>query len=299
MDGPARMRQAILVSALLAAMMPVSGAHAQSTISDRPFEVFVGNGLWASLLPSYELGTSSSGAPALRDNLDDVGYYGDIKAVRRFLGTRTSFEARGFYAFSESSASSAAADIDVPTPINGASNPFSGSTSRLDSDTDHYGYDVGLRDTWRTRFGGLSAGALFSYMAFDQTFDVDFASTRLLSEELNSDYIGGKALFGWDGCFCGRPTMLDVAVGFYQLRADYRFEGGAVPGSLATRMHRTPVTVEAIFSNYHNVGAYQLGFTFAATYLSEMPVIEHNDGAMVSLDTDDGAMLRMMLEILL
>jgi hypothetical protein len=64
-------------------------------------------------------------------------------------------------------------------------------------------------------------------------------------------------------------------------------------------MHKTPVTVETIFSNYRDIHRYRIGLTMAATYIAEMPVIEHNANAPVSLGTDSGAMLRLMIEILL
>ncbi len=299
MDGSARMRLAIISAFVLAGLLTSAVAHAQSTITDRPFDLVAGNGVWGSFLPDYELGTSGSGTPALRDQLDDVGYYGDIKAIRRFLGTRTSFEARGFYAYSGSESSSGPGNFDVPDPITGGSNLFTGGSANLSSDTNHYGFDAGLRDTWRTQFGGLSGGCYFSFMAFDQTFDVDYGPTRLMSETLNSNYTGGKGFVGWDGCLCGSPSTLDFIVGFYQLRTDYRFSGGAVPGTRDLTMHKTPITLETVFSNYHHFHGYQVGMTFAATYIAQMPVIEHNVGRPVSLSTDSGVLVRLMFEILL
>lgn len=298
---PFPMRYATVFAVALASLLiSETVTQAQSTITDRPFDVVAGSGLWGSLLPAYELGTNGSGSSAFHDNLDDVGYYGDLKVIRRFLGTRTSFEARGFYAYSESRSTDISSNLDIPNPVTGTSNVFIPSaTSSVLSDVDHYGYDFGLRDTWRTRFGGLSGGCLFSYMAFDQTFDVKYGPGRLFSERLESDYTGGKGVLGWDGCLCGRPSMLDVAVGFYQLRTDYRFDGGALAGSMTRRIHKTPITVETIFSTYHDIRDLQVGLTFAATYIAQMPVIEHNVGAPVSIDTDSGVLIRMMVEILL
>lgn len=298
--GPARMRLAIISSAIvLGSLLTSAVTSAQSTISDRPFDIVAGSGIWGSFLPDYELGTNGGGTPTLRDSLDDPGYYGDIKVIRRFLGTRTSFEARGFYGYSGSESSNAVGNLDVPDPINGSSNLFSGGASSLSAETDHYGYDIGLRDTWRTRYGGLSGACYFSYMAFDQSFDVDYGPTRLMSEKLNSDYIGGKAVVGWDGCLMGNPSTLDFIVGFYQLRADYRYSGGAIPGNYATTLHKTPITLETVFSNYREFHGYQFGLTLAATYIAQMPVIEHNVGSPVSLGTDSGVLVRMMFEILL
>lgn len=293
------MRHAIIYASLLVCLLVSGVTNGQSTITDRPFDLVAGSGLWGSFLPDYEWGTDAGGGTAFQDDLDDIGYYGDIKAIRRFLGTRTSFEARGFYAFSESSSSSGSSSVSLPNPIDGTSSLLSGGSARFDADTDHYGYDIGLRDTWRTRYGGLSGGCMFSYMAFDQTFDLGYGGTSLMSEELNSDFVGGKGVFGWDGIFLGRPSTLDVAVGFYQLRADYEFRGDALAGSLADRIHKTPVTVEAVFSNYHKIRNLQLGTTFGVTYLGKMPVIEHNAGSRVSIGTDDGLLVRLMLEVLL
>jgi hypothetical protein len=297
--GSARMRFVILPLWLLLSLLFTIEGAAQSTISDRPFELVAGNGAWFSWLPTYELGADASGFPALQDDMDDVGYYGDLKAIRRFLGTRTSLEARGFYGFSETNTTTEVLDANVPNPIDGAANLLTGGSLSLASDTDHYGIDVGLRDTWRTRFGGLSGGCLFSFMEFDQDFDVEYGSLGLLSESLDSEYLGGKGVVGWDGRFWGSPSNLDIAVGFYQLRADYRYRGEQIPGSFATTMHKTPVTVETIFSSYRDIHRYRLGLTIAATYIAQMPVIEHEANVPVSLGTDSGAMLRLMVEILL
>ena len=73
MDGSARMRLAIISAFVLAGLLTSAVAHAQSTITDRPFDLVAGNGVWGSFLPDYELGTSGSGTPALRDQVDDVG----------------------------------------------------------------------------------------------------------------------------------------------------------------------------------------------------------------------------------
>jgi hypothetical protein len=293
------MRHAIIFASLLLGFFVSAVAQGQSTITDRPFDLAAGSGLWGSFLPAYELGTGAGGGTAFRDKMDDLGYYGDLKAIRRFLGTRTSFEARGFYGYSKSTSSFNDSSVSVPNPVDGTSSLLSGGSGRFKGETDHYGYDIGLRDTWRTRFGGLSGGALFSYMAFDQTFDLGYGGTRLMSEKLNSDFIGGKGVFGWDGIFCGRPSTLDLAVGFYQLRTDYGFQGDGVPGALSSRLYKTPVTVEAIFSNYHEIRNIRVGTTFAITYLGAMPVIEHNVGSQVTLGTEDAMLIRLMFEILL
>ncbi len=136
------MRRAICPFLLLLGMLATPNASGQSTISDQPFEFTVSNGLWAALLPAYELGTSSNGGSAFRDNLDDVGYMGQLKAVRRFLGTRTSFEMKGFYAYAASDSKRGVADIDVPSPITGATSSFAGVRTHLESDVNYYGFDI-------------------------------------------------------------------------------------------------------------------------------------------------------------
>jgi len=237
------MRLAVNFTFVAIGILFASSLHAQSTISDRPWELTSTKGLWAAFLPDYDLGTAGA-STAYHDDLEDVGFFTELKLVRRFLGTRTSFETNAFYAFADSSVDAGVAAISVPNPATGAATPFAGDNRRLDSEVDHYGFDVTLRDTWRTRFGGLSAGCAFSYMAFDQDFDVDYGATNLLQEELNTDFRGGKAVFGWDGCFRGRPSNLDLLIGFYDMDADYRFNGQAVAGADAQEFSENSTTID-------------------------------------------------------
>lgn len=262
-----------------ASLLVTSFVSAQSTISDRELELISSMGMWTVLLPAYELGTNTNGSPAFRDNLDDVGFIGQLKAVRRFLGTRTSFETKTYYAFAESTSTTDVIDVDVPHPATGASNPWTGGRTHLRSQIQHYGIDVALRDTWRTRFGGLSAGAAFSYMAFDQNFDVDYGADQLLVEDLDSDFLGGKAIFGWDGCFRSRPTILDLAIGIYDMDVDYRLLGQSMTGFATNELSKTAVTVEPSFTTHTMFRGYQLGWTMGAMYISDMSTIVHAAGA--------------------
>ena len=293
------MRCTIIQALLGASLLVTSFVSAQSTISDRPLELSVGNGIWTALLPAYELGINTNASPAFRDNLDDVGYIGQLKLVRRFLGTRRSFETKGHYAFAESISTTDVIDVDVPNPVNGASNALTGGRTHLRSKINHYGIDVALRDTWRTRFGGLSAGAAFSYMGFDQNFDVDYGADQLLIEDLDTDFLGGKAIFGWDGCLRSRPTNVDLAIGIYDMDVNYRFSGQTIGGSATQARNKTVYTIEPSFTTHTFFRSYQLNWTFGAIYISDMPVISHNAGRRATLDTDDAVTLNAMIEIML
>lgn len=293
------MRRALFSIVLLLGFGMATALQAQSTISDNPFEISTGQGLWGAFLPAYELGSNANGAPAFRDNLDDVGYHGDLKAVRRFLGTRTSFEGRIFFGYAESRSKTGEIDIDIPNPISGAITSLSGDGTHLKSKVDNYGIDFTLRDTWRTRFGGLSAGCVFSYMGFDQTFQSDYGATRLMSEKLDSDYRGGKGFVGWDGCVLGRASNLDFLVGFYDMNAKYTFEGGSIVGADMVKSTKTATTIETNFTIREDFRRIQIGATLGVMYISHMPTIERNVGLPVSLGTDDAVSLKMLFEILL
>jgi hypothetical protein len=293
------MRHSICICYLLVGLLVAPCVWGQTTITDRPWEVTSGKALWTALLPAYELGTNANGASAFRDNLDDVGYLGDLKLTRHFFPTRTSVGARGFWALADSINTTEVIDIDVPSPGSGASNLFSGSGTHLKSKLRFYGVDTFLADTWRTRYGGLTAGLAFSYMALDQTFDADYGTTQLLREKLNTDFLGGKALLGWDGCFCNRLTKVDLAIGIYDMDTDYRLIEQTITGSLDQDLGKTVTTIEPTVTTYRNIHGYRFGFTLGAMYFSDLPRIIHNFGSPTTLGTDDAVMLTGMLEILL
>jgi hypothetical protein len=190
-------------------------------------------------------------------------------------------------------------DIDVPNPATGASNLLTGGRTHLKSRVNHYGIDVALRDTWRTRFGGLSGGCGFSYMEFDQKFDADYGTTDLLREKLDTTLLGGKAFVGWDGCIFHCPTNIDVLFGFYNMDADYRFGGQAIAGSLRDDLNRSITTIESTLTTYHDFRGYQFGFHFGFKYFTDMPSIEHKAGSPVTLDPEKAFTLRGMIQILL
>ncbi|MFK8112000.1 MAG: hypothetical protein AB8B91_07345 [Rubripirellula sp.] len=293
------MRQAIFTLLCAGVLSFGTSAVAQSTISDDTFEVSGGVGLWGAFLPDYELGENADGGVAFQDDLDDLGYITQLKAVRRFLGTRTSFEADVFYASADSVSNSEVIDVDVPNPQNGASNPGIGQAPRLNSEANHYGYNLTLRDTWRTRFGGLSAGCAFSYMRLDQNFDVDYGGTHWLNEDLDSKFRGGKGFVGWDGVFAGRQSNLDLLFGFYDMDVDYTFNGESIAGSLNQEFSKTIGTIETRFTTRTAIRSYLVGWTIGATYFTDLPTIEHNVLSPVSIGTDDAVTLTGMVEILL
>lgn len=293
------MRKAVLSVFILANLCLVGIAPAQSTISDDELELSGGVGLWGALLPSYQLGQNSEGGVAFQDDLDDVGYITQLKAVRRFLGTRTSFETDVFYASADSVAEGTVTGVDVPNPESGASFVGAGSAPRLKSEADFYGFDITLRDTWRTRFGGLSAGCAFSYMRLDQDFDVDYGAAQWLNEDLNSKFRGGKGFVGWDGIFAGRQSNIDLLFGFYDMDVDYQFNGQNVAGSLQQEFSKNVTTVETRFTTRQVIRDYLIGFTLGVTYFTDLPTIEHNEGAPVTIGTDEAVLLTGMMEILL
>jgi len=293
------MKRAVFPLLLFTGLLVASEVHGQSTISNNPVEVSSGQGLWGALLPAYELGTGPGGATALRDDMDAVGYHGDLKVVRRFLGTRTSLEGRVFYGAAESTTNTGVVDILVPRPADGSTAAFSGDAAQLRSVVDNYGFDVALRDTWVTRFGGLSAGCAFSYLAFDQSFNSTYGVDDLLREDLDTDYRGGKAFVGWDGCFCGRASNLDLLIGFYDMDVDYRSQAGLLGSSVTEELSKNVTTIETNFTTRMDYRKIQIGTTIGVMYLTDMPTINHTFSSPVSLGTEDAVSLKFLFEILL
>ena len=275
------------------------GVQAQSTIAPRPFDLTFAKTTNGFLLPSYNLGTSAEGGSAFQDDLDNIGSTGELKAVRRYLHTRTSFETRIFYGLSFSNQTQSPSDINVFNPIDGSGNAFTGGSAHLGGDLDYYGGDFAIKDTWQTRFGGLSAGVAFSYFAFDQSFDADYGRLRLLSEDLNSDFLGGKGVFGWEGFLFGRATSLDLGLGYYDLDADYQFNGNAVAGNLSKELSDQSGTIDLSMTTWTQIGRFYTGLSIGGMYISDMPTIQHNDGSQVTLGTDDAAVLNATIQILL
>jgi hypothetical protein len=260
-----------------------TAAQGQSTISDEKYELSYGSGPFGVLLPSYRL---DSGGTSYQDDGDTIGGIWKVEAIRRFLGTRTSFETTGFYGWAQ--ANSSGASLGAPG-------------DHLESNLNHYGVDVALRDTWRTEFGGLSAGLAFSYMAFDQDFKIDQAGSRIGAEDLDSDYLGGKAIFGWDGCLLGRRSKIDIGIGYFDLNVDYRFNGSAtLPGSFTDHIDDYATTVDAEFTTYFRVMGCDANLTVGAMYISDIGQIVHDPPPPVpaSLTSSDAVLINGMVQIL-
>ncbi len=289
------------VNSGLLSLLIVTTAWSQSTISDLPFELRYGSGPWGVLLPSYDLGSDAAGEPAYHDDLDNLGGRWELNAVRRFLGTRTSFETSLFYGYVRANKLGSTAPIDIPNPATGIAPPtFAGGRTQSQSDLNHYGVDFALRDTWRTQFGGLSAGVAFSYMAFDQHFQLDRNGDRLLLEDLDSDLTGGKAIFGWDGCLLGHRSKLDFAVGYFDLEADYKFTGTTLlPGTAFNQLSGDATTIELEGTTYINLKGCDTGLKLGVMYISDLPQIVHEAGVPAFLTTDDGVLINATIEILL
>ena len=276
----------------------VATTEAQSVVAPRNLDITFGKAFWGTLLPGYELGSDATGDFGVQDDLDSPGVIWEWKGVKRFLDTRTSVEFRGFYGTSWSNQLGNDASVNLPNPISGANIARSGGRSHLSSDLDHYGFDFTMRDTWRTRFGGLSAGMTFSYMAFDQDFDIKYNRVALFSETLDSDFLGGKAVVGWEGSVLGRATTLDLMFGYYDLDVTYEFVGGTVGGSLVEELADHSATIEAKWTTWVPINQWYVGFSLGAMYISDMPKIVHNSGAPVSLITESAGTVSAGIEVL-
>ena len=313
------MRRAVLSLALVFCVIGVCNAQGQRTSSNRPFEISTGQGAWGAWLPKYvwgcilddeydEIPRSShhipkrylrderrSDEPGIFDKMNLAGYQGDLRIVRRPSWTSTNFEGRVHYATAESTATGSE-EIVLPVLVPRAHNQnegiFSG-TWRLKSEVQNYGFDYLLRDTWNTRFGGLSAGFGYSYLAFDQTFKSTLDNDPPFREELDTDFQGGKAFVGWDGQFRGNSTNLDLVFGFYNMNAKYE------ANFVEREMTKNVPTLEANFATRRDFLDKQIGTTIGIPYLPEMPMIQHNFDAPVSIGTDDSLMLKVLLEIVL
>ncbi|MGB7327864.1 MAG: hypothetical protein WBD31_23515 [Rubripirellula sp.] len=285
---------AITISIALSA-----NASAQSTISDRPFDLTFGKAFWGAMLPEYTIGEDADGGSAFRDNNDTIGALWELKAVRRFLWTRTSVETKAFYGLARANSNKDPGNLDVPNPITGVNSALTSGRSHLDADVDHYGFDFALRDTWQTRFGGLSAGCGFSYMAFDQDFKLEYGGDRLFKESLDSDFVGGKGFVGWEGYVLDRASNLDLTFGFYNMDADYTFTGGSIAGSRFDELRRTSGTADISFTTRGMINGRVVGFTTGAMYISRIAAIERDSAGAAVLGTDDAVTIRAMFEILL
>ncbi len=133
-----------------------------------------------------------------------------------------------------------------------------------------------------------------------QAFELESDGTRFMSEGLDSDYVGGKAFLGWDGCLMGRRSKLDFAVGYFDLDVDYTFTGSAaLPGSLTDQLADYATTVETDFTTYFKMMGFDSSLTIGVMYISEMAQIVHDPAAVASLTTDDAVLISGMVQIAL
>lgn len=280
---------------LVAALIPAS-VHAQSTISNETWDIGFGKGFWGVVLPEYSSGTADSGEAAFRDNLDDVGGIWQLDAIRHFHGTRTSFETRGFFALALSNRNADADNLSLLSPATGAAIaiPAAAGSRHLDADVYHYGFDAALRDTWQTRFGGLSAGLGLSTMAFDQRFNAELDGNSLFEEDLDSNYFGGTGFVGWDGYLFGRASKIDLIYGYYDLEMDYAFRGDG--GNFDTDANESAFKVELTGTTQFCLGGRHMGLTAGVMYLSDIATIERVAGRAVSIGTDDAVTMNVSLE---
>jgi hypothetical protein len=100
------MRSFVSLFVLTFAGLVAATATGQSTNSNDPFELLAGTGALGVFMPSYDLGSSSTGGSAFQDDLDNPGFSGQLKTINRFLWTRTSFETRWFYGMADANRAS-------------------------------------------------------------------------------------------------------------------------------------------------------------------------------------------------
>jgi len=130
-------------------------------------------------------------------------------------------------------------------------------------------------------------------------YQLERNGSRFITENLDTDYIGAKGFVGWDGCFLGRRSKLDLAVGYYDLNVDYQFAGsGGLPVSATDNLSDFATTAEVEFTTYFSLTGYDAGLTFGVMHLSDLPVITRG-GTGASLTTDDAILISAQLEIVL
>ena len=81
--------------------------------------------------------------------------------------------------------------------------------------------------------------------------------------------------------------------------AKYRFKGRSIPGFAVNELTKFAYTIEPSLTTFTMFKGYQIGWTFGAMFISDMPTIVHTAGSPASLDTDDAVTLNASLEIML
>lgn len=303
-DQPTRttvMKRVPSLLVLLCAAMVANVASAQSTISDDTWDLSLGKGVWGALLPSYSPGITGGGESALQSDGDNPGAIWELGAIRHFHGTRTSLEARGFFALALSNSNDTIDTLGLFGPTTGLLTIAPGNLrTHLDADTFHWGFDISLRDTWRTDFGGLSAGLGLSQMAINQNFVSTITATtsntelEFLDESVDSFYLGGIGFVGWDGYLFGRASNLDLTFGYYNLDSEYEVDFLGTQGALERSDHAYKVALDG--TTRFCLGGRDIGLTLGATYISDITVVERVSGSPVVLGTEDGVLINASVE---
>lgn len=297
------------IAMLFCAAAIVSSASAQSTISDQTWDLSLGKGVWGALLPSHNNARSGSGQgpseSVWQSDGDSPGAFWELGAIHRFAGTRTSLEARGFFALALANSNDETNGFGFIDPINGSANTLPGaSNTHLDADTYHWGFDIALRDTWRTRFGGLSAGLGLSQMAFNQNFVSEVITAlnpntpiEFYDESVDSYYLGGIGFVGWDGYLFNRASNVDLTFGYYDLDSEYEVSSEFLAsGPYQLDQSDTAFKIGVDATTRVNIGGHNLGLTLGATYITDITVVNYVAGTGAVLDTDDAVLLNAMVE---
>lgn len=297
------------IAMLFCAAIITPSANAQSTISDQTWEMSLGKGFWGVLLPSHEharlLVNGGASESVLQSDGDSPGAFWELGAIRRFEGTRTSLEARGFFALALANSNDETNGFSSLDPVGGGSVIVPTTVrTHMDADTYHWGFDIALRDTWRTCVGGLSAGLGLSQMAFNQNFVSEFTPTNnagstieLYDESVDSYYLGGIGFVGWDGYLFNRASNVDLTLGYYNLDSEYEVNSELV-GIDSYQLDRgdTAFKIGADATTRVHLGGHNLGLTLSATYISDITVVNYVAGTGAVLDTDDAVLLNAMVE---
>ena len=288
------LRPTAVATILLASMVLSSTASAQSILSEETWELSSGKAIWGIGLPGYQAGNvAGSDLGGFRSDGDSPGFLWDGTLIRRFAGYRTQFELNGFWGTAGINSSASDDDITFFNNAGTLNQVLTGGGGHLDHDVAAYGFDIGLRDTWRFPIGGLSAGLKYSTFAIDQDFDLEFGGSRILEEELDTDFNGGKGFVGWEGTALGYVSRLDLSYGYYDVDAEFssnnRLFGDRTALDFKDQTGITELSATVYFPS--NFGLMSVGA--GVKYIEDMPGIDKTNG-VTTIDTDDAALYRLM-----
>ncbi|WP_230256462.1 hypothetical protein [Rhodopirellula halodulae] len=192
-------------------------------------------------------------APLLPDykgeNGDSVGFLTDIRGHHRFDGYLTSIEGRVNYAISD--------------------------------DTEMYGFEALLRDTWTFGIHDLSAGTGYSQMEWKQEINND---------ELDNSYRGALIVAGWETAFGRRPLWIDLRLGLYDLNGQYVGNDGLTTGSISTFTTTWGLEIK----NDIEICGIPGRAVFGIDYLTDYATWQNN-----AIGLDDAVVLQAGVELLL